>query len=122
MSESVRPNANDNVAQDESSYTSEAVEVPANLDDAGLQGPPSRETLETSVATATTMQKGMTLKGMLMMAVCCGVPFLLLAAVSLFGVSLAGTGNALLSVAALVACPAAMYVMMRMMMRNNSNK
>ena len=56
------------------------------------------------------------LKGMPPMAICCGVPVLLLAAISLFGISLAGVGGTLLNLAAVLACPLGMYLMMRMMM------
>jgi hypothetical protein len=74
------------VPQDESSNPVKLVEVPETAFDAGLQSP-SPETPGRSAATATPEQKGITLKGMLMMAVCCGAPILLLAAVGLFGVA-----------------------------------
>ncbi|MFQ5684139.1 MAG: hypothetical protein ACE5HC_12800 [Candidatus Binatia bacterium] len=60
-------------------------------------------------------QKKWTLKGMLMMAACCGAPLLLLLAIPLFGFSLAGVGGALLPFIVLLACPVGMYLMMRMM-------
>ncbi len=66
-------------------------------------------------------QNKMTLKGMLMMAACCAVPLLLLAAIPFLGAafgSLAAAGSGFLSVAALLACPVGMYLMMRMMMKD----
>jgi len=55
------------------------------------------------------------LKGPLGMAVCCGTPLLLLAAISLFGVSLGAIASGALSLAAVLACPLGMWIMMRMM-------
>ena len=63
-------------------------------------------------------QKKSTLKGMLMMAICCAAPILLLAAIPFLGAafgSLAAVGSGLLSVVALLACPVGMFLMMRMM-------
>jgi hypothetical protein len=70
---------------------------------------------------APQAQKKTTLKGMLMMAVFCAVPLLLLAAVPfglVFG-SLAAVGSGFLSIVAVLACPIGMYLMMRMMMKDN---
>jgi len=121
MSESVQLKADDSVIQDESSIPAKPVEEQETANDTGLQLS-SIETPVATAATATTGQKSMTLKGMLMMVVCCGAPFLLLAAVGLFGVSLAGAGSALMSVALVLACPVGMYLMMRMMAKNNHSK
>ncbi len=63
-------------------------------------------------------QKEWTLKGMLMMALCCGGPILLVAAISLFGVSLGAMASGALSLAVILACPVGMYLMMRMMMKD----
>ncbi len=63
-------------------------------------------------------QKKWTLKGMLMMALCCGGPLLLVAAITLFGVSLGAMVGGALSLAAILACPVGMYLMMRMMMKD----
>jgi len=60
--------------------------------------------------------KGGWLKGPLGMAICCGTPLLLVAAISLFGVSLGAIASGALSLAAVLACPLSMYLMMRMMM------
>ncbi len=60
-------------------------------------------------------QKKWTLKGMLMMALCCGTPLLLVAAVTFFGISLGAMASGALSLAAILACPVGMYLMMRMM-------
>jgi len=49
------------------------------------------------------------------MAICCAAPLLLIAAVTLFGISLGALASGLLSLAALLACPIGMYLMMRMM-------
>ena len=57
------------------------------------------------------------LKGPLAMAICCGTPLLLVAAVSLFGLSLGAIAGGLLVLAAALACPLGMYFMMRMMMK-----
>ena len=64
-------------------------------------------------------QKKWTLKGMLMMVVCCAAPLLLFAVIPFLGFSLgsyAALGSGLLSIVALLACPVGMYPMMRMMM------
>lgn len=58
---------------------------------------------------------------MLMMAICCAVPLLLLAAIPFLGVafdSFAGVGSGLLSIVAFLACPVGMYLMMRIMMKD----
>ncbi len=60
-------------------------------------------------------QKKWTLKGMLMMVLCCGAPLLLVAAITLFGVSLGAMASGALSLAAILACPVGMYLMIRMM-------
>jgi len=55
------------------------------------------------------------LKGGLTMAICCAAPLLLIAAVTLFGISLGALASGFLTLAALLACPVGMYLMMRMM-------
>ncbi|MDP2644929.1 MAG: hypothetical protein Q8P24_08315 [Desulfobacterales bacterium] len=65
-------------------------------------------------------QNKRTLKGMLMMAVCCAAPLLFLAAFPFVGITF---GSGLLSVVALLACPIGMYgmyLMMRMMMKDKN--
>ena len=57
------------------------------------------------------------LKGGLTMAICCAAPLLLFAAVAFFGLSLGALASGALSLAALLACPAGMFLMMRMMMK-----
>lgn len=54
------------------------------------------------------------LKGPLGMAICCGGPLLLVAAISLFGVSLGAIASGVLSLAAVLTCPLGMWIMMRM--------
>lgn len=66
-------------------------------------------------------KKKRTLKGMLMMAICCAAPLLFLAAIPFLGFtfgSYAAVGSGLLSIVALLACPVGMYLMMRMMMKD----
>jgi len=55
------------------------------------------------------------LKSGLTMAICCAAPLLLVAAIAFFGLSLGAVANGALSVAALLACPVGMFLMMRMM-------
>ena len=57
------------------------------------------------------------LKGMLMMAACCGVPVLLLLALPLMGSALGGLGTSAVRTLALLACPVGMVLMMWMMRR-----
>ncbi len=68
-------------------------------------------------AVRSTQGKGW-LKGLLGMAICCGVPILLVAAISFFGVSLGAIASGALSLAAILACPLGMWIMMRKMMNN----
>ena len=58
------------------------------------------------------------LKGGLTMAICCAAPLLLVGAVTLFGISLGALASGFLSLAALLACPVGMFLMMRMMMKD----
>jgi len=58
------------------------------------------------------------LKGGLGMAICCGAPILLIAAISFFGLSLGALASGALSFVALLACPVGMFIMMRMMMKD----
>jgi hypothetical protein len=58
------------------------------------------------------------LKGPLGMTICCGAPLLLIAAVTFFGLSLGAIASGSLSLAAVLACPLGMYLMMRMTMNN----
>jgi hypothetical protein len=62
------------------------------------------------------------LKGPFGMAICCGAPLLLVAAISFFGLSLGAIANGALSVAAVLACPVGMYLMVRMMTKQNAGK
>jgi hypothetical protein len=57
-------------------------------------------------------------KGALGMAICCGAPLLLFAAIAFFGLSLGAIASGALSIVALLACPVGMFLMMRMMMTN----
>ena len=58
------------------------------------------------------------LKGSLGMAICCGAPLLLVAAISFFGLSLGALASGALSLAAVLACPVGMFLMLRMMTKN----
>jgi hypothetical protein len=66
-------------------------------------------------SNACEMQGKGWFKGGLAMAICCAAPVLLIAAFTLFGISLGALASGFLSLAALLACPVGMYVMMRMM-------
>jgi hypothetical protein len=72
-----------------------------------------------SSATCKTHGKGW-LKGGLMMAICCAAPLLLVGAVTLFGISLGALASGFLTLAALLACPVGMFLMMRMMMKDKN--
>jgi hypothetical protein len=61
-------------------------------------------------------------KGWLAIAVCCAAPLLLVGAIALFGISLGALASGFLSVAALLACPVGMYLIMRMIMKQNAGK
>jgi hypothetical protein len=61
-----------------------------------------------------SMEKKGWLKGGLAMVICCAAPLLLVGAIALFGISLGALASGFLSVAALLACPVGMYLMMRM--------
>lgn len=52
------------------------------------------------------------------MIICCAAPLLILAAVAFFGISLGALASGFFSVAALLACPLGMYLMMRMMSKD----
>jgi hypothetical protein len=58
------------------------------------------------------------LKGGLAMTICCAAPLLVFGAVTLLGISLGALASGFLSIAAVLACPVGMYLMMRMMMKN----
>jgi len=68
-------------------------------------------------SAACPMQGKGWLKGTLGMAICCGAPLLLVAAISFFGLSLGAIASGALSLAAVLACPVGMFLMMRMMMK-----
>jgi len=69
-------------------------------------------------SAACPMQGKGWLKGPLGMAICCGAPLLLVAAISFFGLSLGAIGSSALSLVAVLACPVGMFLMMRMMTKN----
>jgi len=67
---------------------------------------------------ACSMQGKGWFKGALGLAICCGAPILLIAAISFFGLSLGAIASGVLSLAALLACPVGMFLMMRVMMKD----
>ena len=69
-------------------------------------------------SAACPMQGKGWLKGSLGMAICCGAPILLIAAISFFGLSLGALASGALSLVAVLACPVGMFIMMRMMMKD----
>jgi hypothetical protein len=69
-------------------------------------------------SAACPMQGKGWLKGGIMMAVCCAAPLLVLGAIALFGLSLGALASGFFSIAALLACPVGMYLMMRMMSKD----
>jgi hypothetical protein len=71
-----------------------------------------------SGSAACPMQGKGWFKGALGTAICCGVPILLIAAISFFGLSLGAITSGAHSVVALLACPLGMFLMMRMMMKD----
>ena len=77
------------------------------------QNPPGAAAPPESGSTCRMHDKGW-LKGGFGMAVCCGVPLILIAAMTLFGISLGGLASGFLSIAVLLAYPVGMYLMMRM--------
>jgi len=79
-------------------------------------GNPSGAAVEAEGGPVCKMQGKGWLKGPLGMAICCGAPLLLVAAISFFGLSLGAIASGALSLAAVLACPVGMYLMMRMMM------
>lgn len=66
-------------------------------------------------SAACKLQRKGWLKGGLTMAICCAAPLLVVGAVTLFGMSLGALASGFLSLAALLACPVGMFLMMRMM-------
>ena len=78
----------------------------------------SSEAISVGEPEVAPEQKKGTVMGILMMAICCAAPLLLLAAISFLGLtfgSFAAVGSGLLSIVALLACPVGMFLMMRMM-------
>jgi Protein of unknown function (DUF2933) len=65
--------------------------------------------------SACQMHHKGSVRGGVVMAVCCAAPLLILGAVALFGLSLGALASGLFTTAALLACPVGMFLMMRMM-------
>jgi hypothetical protein len=79
---------------------------------------PTESAVQTENGTAACPVQGKGwLKGTLGMAICCGAPLLLIAAISFFGLSLGAIASGALSLVAVLACPVGMFLMMRMMMK-----
>ena len=88
---------------------------------------PAENPIEAPVKTedrsaACPMQGKGWFKGALGMAICCGAPILLIAAISFFGLSLGAIVSGSLSLVALLACPVGMFLMMRMMMHEKEDQ
>ena len=75
------------------------------------------KTKDGSIACSMQQGKGW-LKGTFGMAICCGAPLLLVAAISFFGLSLGAIASGALSLVAVLACPVGMFLMMRLMMKD----
>jgi hypothetical protein len=84
----------------------------------GGENPTGVATKTEDRSAACAMQGKGWLKGTLGMAICCGAPLLLVAAISFFGLSLGAIASGALSLVALLACPVGMFLMMRMMMKD----
>jgi len=70
------------------------------------QGNASRAEVEAENDSAACKMQGKGwLKGVLPMAICCGAPLLLVAAISFFGLSLGAIASGALSLVAVLACP-----------------
>ena len=83
------------------------------------QGNASRAEVEAENDSAACKMPGKGwLKGVLPMAICCGAPLLLVAAISFFGLSLGAIASGALSLVAVLACPVGMFLMMRLMMKD----
>ena len=81
---------------------------------------PTRVAVKTEDRTAACPMQGKGwLKGTLGMAICCGAPLLLVAAIAFFSLSLGTIASGALSLVALLACPVSMFLMMRAMMKGN---
>ena len=74
---------------------------------------------ESGSATCSMEGKGW-IKGTLGMAICCAAPLLLVVAVSFFGFSLGALAGGALSIAAVLACPVGMFLMMQLMMKDKN--
>lgn len=82
------------------------------------KGPTATNTGATDRGKVCGVDKTGWLKGGLAMAICCAAPILILGAVALFGISLGALASGFFSLAALLACPVGMYLMMRLMMKD----
>ncbi|HWP60853.1 MAG TPA: hypothetical protein VNL14_23360 [Candidatus Acidoferrales bacterium] len=85
-----------------------------------VENPPGDAVKAEASPTACPVQGKGWLKGPLGMAICCGAPLLLVAAISFFGLSLGAVASGALSLAAVLACPVGMYLVMRMMMNRKN--
>ena len=82
--------------------------------------PRTAETDKASRVCSMSLQGWLT--GPLGMAICCGVPVLVLLAISLFGLSLGAIASGAISLAAILACPVGMYLMMRIMNKKQQGR
>ena len=84
----------------------------------GAENPTEVATKTQDGSAACPVQGKGWLKGALGMAICCGAPLLLFAAIAFFGLSLGALASGALSLVALLACPVGMFLIMRMMMKD----
>src|SRR6266571_1179949 len=93
----------------------------ASAEGAQLNGRPSSgDRAATSECRSSMTACGMGhkgLKGLLLMAACCGAPLLLFLALPVLGSALGGAGTSVVPILAALACPVGMALMMWLMMR-----
>lgn len=94
-------------------------EIGLKIEKESSQSPPGVVAPAESASTCQMQGKGW-FKGGLVMMICCAAPLLLVAAGILIGISLGALASGFLSVAALLACPVGMYLMMRTMTNDKS--
>ena len=90
-------------------------EIHLRDEDLNSVNPAGSEPEAKNSSTVCNAQRQGWLKGGLSMAICCAAPLLIVGAITLFGISLGAVVGGFVNVAALLACPVGMYLMMRMM-------
>lgn len=95
-------------------YTNKTTDVPSTGKTSPADHPAASECCSGMMGCGMG-KKG--LKGLLLMAACCGAPVLVLLALPVLGSALGGLGASAVSTLAFLACPIGMALMMWMMMR-----